>query len=428
MGVPQCQDVRQCTCGVLLARDNVDGRCTTCRVRSRDRLAGAPEVPPGFWGDDAMQAAIHERHMGRVIRAFRLHPAHGRHPISQQTAAQWAGLTQAQLSRIETHGPVIQIDRLIQWARILRIPSPFLWFTVPAEGGDGMRRAEFLRLGGGVVAGGAVAALLGGASVTTVTEDDCAQVLAWELWRRRATSLHGDELPAPVAAFLAMVTMRPGVILRSANECYSFAHRSFVDFYIAQRIFAEIGRGDSALFAEAQTTHDTDLVIREFVLRDANSAESLSHWMRRAPSPVLRVNAAGVLAKLGQPATADVVVTALKADPDVRHLYVTAVASRVLSLPWDGAGRLAAEVQRGAGALALSPEQSIHYAAKLAEEVSNPRDAAARWCAVVMLAQLGQVAPAVSTTALQAALREERGAETLRSIGAALSGTNPITL
>ena len=54
-----------------------------------------------------MQDALACRHMGRVIRAFREHPLHGRESISQGTVAAWIGITQAQISRIETPGASI---------------------------------------------------------------------------------------------------------------------------------------------------------------------------------------------------------------------------------------------------------------------------------------------------------------------------------
>ncbi|GAA3775932.1 hypothetical protein GCM10022225_74870 [Plantactinospora mayteni] len=43
-------------------------------------------------------------------------------------------MTQAQLSRIETGPPVKDLDKLIEWARILRIPAAMLWFRMPEQG------------------------------------------------------------------------------------------------------------------------------------------------------------------------------------------------------------------------------------------------------------------------------------------------------
>ncbi|MGH2733251.1 MAG: AAA family ATPase [Actinomycetota bacterium] len=47
----------------------------------------------------------------------------------------WVGITQAQLSRIENGPPIVHLDRLVHWARILRIPQEHLWFKLPEEAG-----------------------------------------------------------------------------------------------------------------------------------------------------------------------------------------------------------------------------------------------------------------------------------------------------
>ncbi|WP_198679361.1 helix-turn-helix domain-containing protein [Thermomonospora amylolytica] len=95
-------------------------------------MFGAPEVPGWFWDSSQLRQALASRHMGKVVRAFRTHPYHGR-PISQSVAAGWLYLTQSQLSRIENGPPVQDLDRLIQWAHTLRIPADLLWFSLPDE-------------------------------------------------------------------------------------------------------------------------------------------------------------------------------------------------------------------------------------------------------------------------------------------------------
>ncbi len=371
--------------------------------------------------------------MGLLIKAFRKHPAHGRQPISQETAARWAGLSQAQLSRIESRG-ISDLERLAEWAKILGIPPRYLWFRLPddrAKEPETVNRGQFLKLGALVVAGTAASPLLGDLQ-RTLTDDECAQWLAWELWKRRGRSLHHSEIPAPIARHLAAWTAGPaaGVVLRDRDGCYSFAHATFIDFYVAQRIFGDIATGDSALFATAQTSHETDMIIREFVARDDASAASLTGWMNRAPNAVLRVNAAGVLAKIGSTGVTDNVVRTLKSHADTRQLYLTAVASRVLEMPWDHAARLATVVERGPAQLPelLSLDQAGYAASKLAAELHNPRDGAARWCAVVLMDQLRSASPDIASAAFHAALRTESGTETLRAIGAALAGDNPVAV
>jgi transcriptional regulator with XRE-family HTH domain len=180
---------RRCRCGVRLARDNRGMRCTPCQAAARGRLAAAPEMPASFWEEPELVAALAGRHMGRVIRAFRPHPDHGPAPIAQTTVAGWVGITQAQLSRIENGPPSVHLDRLIQWAQILRIPPHLLWFTLPeepaaspdgdpgppaAEGKEAdVRRVDFLRLTGAAVTNVALPAVSG--SGRAVSDRECAE-------------------------------------------------------------------------------------------------------------------------------------------------------------------------------------------------------------------------------------------------------------
>src|SRR5437588_9538927 len=121
---------RYCGCGTRLARDNPSGRCGACQAKARDLVVQPPEVPAEFWATDRMRDALATWHMGRVIAAYRNHPFHGR-PLPQNTVAGWVGITQAQLSRIESGPPIRDLERLIEWARFLHVPSPLLWFKLP---------------------------------------------------------------------------------------------------------------------------------------------------------------------------------------------------------------------------------------------------------------------------------------------------------
>jgi transcriptional regulator with XRE-family HTH domain len=123
--------VRYCgSCGARLASHNPGEQCALCRVRGDQVALRPPEVPAGFWDTDQMRDALASWHIGRVINAYRHHPFHGR-PLSQETVAAWLGITQAQLSRIEHGTPIRNLDRLIYWARLLRIPAASLWFDLP---------------------------------------------------------------------------------------------------------------------------------------------------------------------------------------------------------------------------------------------------------------------------------------------------------
>ena len=116
---------RQRTLCALPGRGARPAQCATC---------GA-----GFLlGSRAARQALADRHLGRVIRAYRCHPYHGRYALPQTVVAGWLGITQAQLSRVENGPPVVHLDRLAHWAKILGIPGVLLWFE-PAR-----RMAQFV--------------------------------------------------------------------------------------------------------------------------------------------------------------------------------------------------------------------------------------------------------------------------------------------
>lgn len=69
--------------------------------------------------------------MGHVMRAYREHPHHGRKGVSQDELAAWSGKTQGWISQIENGPPINQLDKLISWAELLRIPQEHLWFALP---------------------------------------------------------------------------------------------------------------------------------------------------------------------------------------------------------------------------------------------------------------------------------------------------------
>ncbi|MFI2708846.1 helix-turn-helix domain-containing protein [Micromonospora sp. NPDC018662] len=116
-----------------MARDNDSGRCAPCQAAERERLSAPPPVPGPFWEHEPVRLALAGRHLGRVIRAYRHHPYHGRTPLPQSAVAAWLGITQAQLSRVENGPPVVHLDRLIHWARLLRVPEQHLWFSLPGQ-------------------------------------------------------------------------------------------------------------------------------------------------------------------------------------------------------------------------------------------------------------------------------------------------------
>jgi len=102
-----------------------------CQREANDATLHPPVVPPDFWDTDQMRDALASRHLGRVIRAYRTHAHHGARPLSQELVGSWAGLTQAQLSRMESGAAIRDLDRLTRWVELLGIPQRLLWFDLP---------------------------------------------------------------------------------------------------------------------------------------------------------------------------------------------------------------------------------------------------------------------------------------------------------
>ncbi|MGH3770223.1 MAG: helix-turn-helix domain-containing protein, partial [Pseudonocardiaceae bacterium] len=94
-------------------------------------------MPAEFWQAEQLREAFTTQHIGRVARAYRTHPHHhtvyGPSGISQTLLGHWLGLRQPQISRIETGLPIRDLDTLVYWARVLRIPAELLWFDLPGQ-------------------------------------------------------------------------------------------------------------------------------------------------------------------------------------------------------------------------------------------------------------------------------------------------------
>ena len=147
---------------------------------------------------------------------------------------------------------------------------------------------------------------------------------------------------------------------------------------LAREIYASLAGGDGDVLSSVQTTHGTDMVIASLTERPA--IPRLTRWMTEGAEPVLRVNAAGILAKLpGQQAAKDVAL-ALTQDPQILHLYTTAVVSRVCAVDWSTA---LSYVRFPADA-----PQPVKLAQQLSHEAFNASDAGARWCSAYMLREL----------------------------------------
>jgi len=127
---------QRCACTTLLARDNERDLCSACG-RLAHVAPQAPERPAEFWRHPTMLAARESRDIGAVCVAYRKHPdsrtPEGR-PIPQEWVAAWVGISQVQVCRLE-RGTNRQrdLDKLVRWARALRMPASYAWFELPDD-------------------------------------------------------------------------------------------------------------------------------------------------------------------------------------------------------------------------------------------------------------------------------------------------------
>jgi transcriptional regulator with XRE-family HTH domain len=161
----------------------------------------------------------------------------------------------------------------------------------------------------------------------------------------------------------------------------------------SKELFASIAAGDPQPLAQIQTSHATDLALGRLAAADRPVMWRLARWADDGDRDILRVNAAGVLAKTGSLDFAGIPAAVLGRDRDVRARYLRAMVARV-----------------------------GHDTAQLGTEVLNPDDSGARWCAAWLLARDGSAA---ARQALAQALRNEPVTENVRAFGLLLNGENP---
>jgi DNA-binding XRE family transcriptional regulator len=147
---------RRCAgCSAVLAADNTAGLCARCYRDQRDQLRTPPaHMSDEFWNTDDFRAAFESQHIGRVCKAYRHHPRHlqlfGK-ALNQDHLGLWLGLTQAQVSKLESGKPEQNLETLRAYAKILCIPQRMLWFDFPgqtriADRDDGLAQLSSLAL------------------------------------------------------------------------------------------------------------------------------------------------------------------------------------------------------------------------------------------------------------------------------------------
>nr|WP_158299893.1 hypothetical protein [Glycomyces paridis] len=193
--------------------------------------------------------------------------------------------------------------------------------------------------------------------------------------------------PVVMAAYEKALSMHRRHLLAAAAISLGSLVVTTGEASMARDMYATIAAGDDAPLATVQTTHAVDHAIQRLAVRETKSVAQLLGWLNDGSDPVLRVNAAGILAKTGSPELADDVALALGRDPDARELYLQAVTARVGADPTAMVG-----------------------------ELSNGADAGARWCAAWLLADTEH------SGAIAQAMRTEQSREVLRAMALAMTG------
>ncbi|WP_018907684.1 Mur ligase domain-containing protein [Salinispora arenicola] len=259
-----------------------------------------------------------------------------------------------------------------------------------------------------------------------IGDHEAVDWLAWHLWQNRKDELDPSRIPQAISHRL---NAHPHV-LRTAGGAYRFTDPALTDVLVAHRVFGDIAQGSGHLLATAQTSHATDLTISALAAENEQARRGLTAWMRSGATAVLRVNSAGILAKVGAADLSDAAISAIRSDRDARHLYVTAVASRVLELPWGRAADLSGATNTHAADWTLGEGDGTKAWAsrRLADELANNRDAAARWCSAVLLATCIDVEDTRMRSALMLAVKNEPCRENLRAYAAVLAGATPLKI
>lgn len=118
---------RCASCSIALTKDDLANLCGSCVQVTPAATDVAPVPSADFWEQPEIRSVLLSRNFGRFLRTYRTVQSP---QIKQAQLAQWLGITQGQLSRIERSStPIHDLHKLDAWARVLHVPSDRLWFS-----------------------------------------------------------------------------------------------------------------------------------------------------------------------------------------------------------------------------------------------------------------------------------------------------------
>ena len=394
--------------------------------------------PEEVWGLPQVRKALVERDLTGLYRLAR------RYGYSQTRIAQSVGKSQPQVSEIMNSAVphrAFNLDVVHRHANAFRMPlhARLLFLGITAgeieqeakriDRREELRRRELLRAALALSATGVANWQdFSQRMIAKMTDRDYLKWFAWELHLGNAIACDPASLPSELAewAVAEAALPVPGFVYRDQNGSLQLVDHALKDILIAQTLSADILLKESTRFALVQTSHATDNILGRFIASERQYGVTLQRWMTDSPDPVLRVNSAGVLAKIQESDASEAALAQLGKDTDTRLRYTTAVASRVLGMDWTSAERRAQLVGSSSLWRDLPSTMALKTIRALARELSSSADAGARWCSAVLLSSFRDDYPGEIRDAFHEVLPTESSREVLRAVSRSLAGKDTI--
>ncbi|MEU8364353.1 hypothetical protein AB0C27_50880 [Nonomuraea sp. NPDC048882] len=391
-------------------------------------------VPEEVWLLPQTRKALVDRDLTSLYRLAR------RYGYSQTRIAQAVGKSQPQVSEImnaKVPHHASNVDVIHRHANAFRMPlharmlllgitaSQIEQEAVRIDRRDELKRRELLRAAFALSATGAANwEDFSQSMIARMSDRDYLKWFAWELHLRRAMVANPASLPNDLAEWaVAEAAMPvPGFVCHDVHGGLKLVDDGLKDVLIAQTLSADIVLGISKRFTMVQTSHVTDRILERFVASDDQYETTLRRWMAESPDATLRVNSAGVLAKIQNSEGSEAALNQLGKDVAMREKYLTAVAHRVLGLNWSLAEKRVQSLESPAVWQNLPSVMLNKFIGALSEELASSTDGGARWCSTVLLSSFRSEYPSLVSEALCNALATETSTEILRVAGRSLAG------
>lgn len=164
--------------------------------------------------------------------------------------------------------------------------------------------------------------------------------VAWQMHLSRRQRVHYSELHEKVKQTFKLVGMHDtdchandvrtrSFLIRDENGYYYFSHKSFMEYFVAQRLAHEILNNQSSGYGQEYISPEIDSFLSD-LLTDTNGFKTLVGWVRKHASRSVRKNAATTLARAKYSAAVKDLKEALDTETDIGVACLLADAERKL--------------------------------------------------------------------------------------------------